>query len=177
MEQAKRQQEQSSSSSSSGHPTEPSSAASSASYPVITSLPHRNKHAPPPKVKLFQPPLVPYNPTQQASTQPFAAKIGSGSRADPIVFGESSPIGSRSNPFQTARPTHTATAAPSSSSASTSSYAASQPFRCPTQNHHKHPSSLLIKLRHHSRTTIPSTNRLYHNHLLQNQEQNHPRLH
>ncbi|SPO31773.1 related to ULS1  len=157
IEQARRQQEQASSSSSHNHITAPSTL----SNPAISSLPHRNKHAPPPKVKLYQPPLIPYLPpgashSVGASAPNPAIPKGTGSRADPIVFGESSPIGAaRSDPFQTARSTSStnpnaassrpppilprppASSSSSSSSSSTttttttSSYAASQPFRSP----------------------------------------------
>lgn len=145
IEQARRQQQErereqsvatssSSSSLSSGYSAAPSSSA--ASYPAISSLPHRNKHAPPPKVKLYQPPLVPYIPpnsasASQSSNANFASPSrGTGSRTDPIVFGEASPIGaSRANPFQSAT-TGSATAS-SRPPPATSSYAASQPFRSP----------------------------------------------
>ncbi|SJX66547.1 related to ULS1-ubiquitin ligase for SUMO conjugates [Sporisorium reilianum f. sp. reilianum] len=126
MEQARREQEQ-----------QLGTSAASSSSAAISSLPHRNKHAPPPKVKLYQPPLAPYIPP--GTTQPIgnssAPNRGTGSRTDPIVFGESSPIGaaSRSNPFQTATNTRPILPRPPPPppSSSTSSYAASQPFRSP----------------------------------------------
>ncbi|KAJ9476129.1 putative DNA repair protein RAD16 (putative) [Pseudozyma hubeiensis] len=151
MEQARREQELAASSSSyqpSGRSTSVSSSSSSAnSNPAISSLPHRNKHAPPPKVKLYQPPLAPFAPSN--TTQPSlngastSTPRGTGSRTDPIVFGESSPIGaaSRQNPFQSARPANINSATSTSSrppplpprppTSSTSSFAASQPFRSP----------------------------------------------
>ncbi|TKY87052.1 hypothetical protein EX895_003729 [Sporisorium graminicola] len=148
MEQARREQEQQLDSSSSHRLAGPSSSTNASGTilnPAISSLPHRNKHAPPPKVKLYQPPLVPYVPANAAqpvakdsniNSNSGAASRGSGSRADPIVFGESSPIGaaSRSNPFQSAgssSSTNTILVRPTPSSSSTSSYAASQPFRSP----------------------------------------------
>ncbi|CDR99770.1 related to ULS1-ubiquitin ligase for SUMO conjugates [Sporisorium scitamineum] len=135
MEQARREHEQSNSS---HHLAAPSSSTSAApSNPAISSLPHRNKHAPPPKVKLYHPPLVPYIPPSASQPKNSTPSRGTGSRTDPIVFGESSPIGaaSRTNPFQSAgssSSTNTRTILPRTPpSLSTSSYAASQPFRSP----------------------------------------------
>lgn len=143
IEQAKRQQQERQQST-----TASSSSSSSAANPAVTLLPHRNKHAPPPKVKLFQPPLMPYVPPKQSQSQSQSQSVaafggagsGAGSRTDPIVFGESSPIGatSRSNPFQSAAVKPSTSASSSSraparppASAATSSYAAAQPFRSP----------------------------------------------
>ncbi|SOV05835.1 related to ULS1  len=105
------------------------------SNPAISSLPHRNKHAPPPKVKLYQPPLVPCIPpnsaSQSSSTNSTTPSRGIGSRADPIVLGQPSPMGAnRADPFQAA-PTSSHPPPIPPRPLTTSSYAASQPFRSP----------------------------------------------
>lgn len=141
IEQAKQQQEASSSSS---QQTEPLSSLSGF-HSSITSLPRRNKHAPPPKVKLYQPPLVPYVPFQTphaGSAHVDTPSRGTGSRTDPIVFAEASSIGAAgATSFQNANPTRQTAASsrpppilPRPPSSSTSSYAASQPFRSPKSN-------------------------------------------
>lgn len=138
IERARREHEQlrsSSSLASAPSASASSSSSSASSNPAISSLPHRNKHAPPPKVKLYQPPLVPHVPssTYQPSSSHTNVATGSGSRNDPIVFGESSPIGAASHqsPFQPTRPFEDTSSTRAPLNSITSSYAASQPFRSP----------------------------------------------
>nr|CDI56793.1 helicase-like transcription factor hltf [Melanopsichium pennsylvanicum 4]SNX88013.1 related to ULS1 \ len=186
IEQAKHQQE--SASSSTYDISVPSSSASSlTTNPAISSLPHRNKHAPPPKVKLYQPPLVPYIPpsasSRSAVTLPLTSR-NTGSRADPIIFGEASPIGARKNPFQTtqsksSRPVNSTDAPsrnppilPGPSSTSSSSYAAAQPFRSPSSKSAQAPF-ISLPLTSPKRTSPPlqNNNPFYHSPLRSKQEQ------
>ncbi len=156
--QSRRDREQNSQSSSS-HTSAPSSGAGAAqSNPAVTSLPHRNKHAPPPKVKLL--PFVPPNTAQSAGT-------GTGSRADPIVFGEASPLAPLAQALSQPK-THRSCFQLRINNVSSRPPAASlphpatqrlSPFALPTPNLPKLPSSRQEHSTTSSRTTIPSITR------------------